>query len=413
MSVLETHSCQSSYRRLQYVFNELPHNTKNTKQRVLCCSGQNIRMLHDSNGQLSNVQSGYYLEKQYQKVLRRAHNPNRRYQVQSMIISFDPSEFDAEPEHLSVQAQQALKLAQNFVHKYFGDTQCVMAVQSDGDGGKLHIHILFNTVKPSGKTVATNRFNINKLRSQMDNIMEHDFQRITGRRWSNPIRNQEQRHDIDNLTNRSQWQRYLKKLINQIKGEANSIDEFIHKLSAHEVSVKGRAHGTAWTYSATIHTLKGNRILKVRDFYQRRDKLTGEIKSTRGLGRNFSKESLVKYFKLKQHVDSKKKEEITNGSRKKDEQLLKLKTMAADARARVRRQQRINTIQSKQFDATKAEEQKQKAQRNRQEAGRNHQYQGQHPSDRRIGRQTGYGKPRTVLSKAQRRHQPETGGPEF
>ena len=51
-------------------------------------------MLHDNDGRISVTQNGAYLERQFRTVLKRAHNPKRRYQAQTIIISFDPSEFD-------------------------------------------------------------------------------------------------------------------------------------------------------------------------------------------------------------------------------------------------------------------------------------------------------------------------------
>ena len=94
MSILKTHSCQSSYNRLSYVFNEAPHSYRKTDKRVLATTGFNIKMIHDADGSISNTQNGAYLEKQFRVTLKRAQNPQRRYQAQTIIIYFDPSEFD-------------------------------------------------------------------------------------------------------------------------------------------------------------------------------------------------------------------------------------------------------------------------------------------------------------------------------
>ena len=42
MSILQTHSCHSSYNRLKYVFNEPAHSYRKTTKRVLAASGFNI-----------------------------------------------------------------------------------------------------------------------------------------------------------------------------------------------------------------------------------------------------------------------------------------------------------------------------------------------------------------------------------
>ena len=119
LAVLNSTACQSSYGRLSYIFNQTAHNTIKTSHRVLACSGTNINMLHTPNGHLSTLQSGAYLEKQFHQSLRRAYNPKRKYQAQSIIISFSNEEFDT--SDLNKQATQALQLVQGYVYQHFGD----------------------------------------------------------------------------------------------------------------------------------------------------------------------------------------------------------------------------------------------------------------------------------------------------
>lgn len=353
MSILQTHACRSSYNRLRYVFNEPAHTNHKTNKRVLAATGFNIKMLHDIDGRIASVQNGAYLEHQFRTVLQRAHNPKRRCQAQTIIVSFDESEFDT--SNLELQSKQALQLVQHYVHQHFADCQSVIAVQSDGEGGKLHVHVVMNTIKPSGKTVATNRFNINKLRRDFDREMQTNYQKITGHQWTNPIHNQTNRQDIHNLVTKSEWQQNLKQLINQVKAEVQNVAEFLSKLKLHSVTVTERQHGRAWTYHQTVTTKTGTRELKVRDFYQRVDKRTGEIKSTRGLGQSFSKVAIESYFNRKKE----KERENQSDERREDNELEKLRAMETDAKTRVQRQRRINQIAQQQLQkATHDEERK-------------------------------------------------------
>lgn len=350
LSVLETHSCRSSYKRLQYLFQEPPHSTKKTLQRVLACDGFNIKLLHDSNGRITNVQNGAYLERQFMSNLRKAHNPKRKYQAQTLIISFSEDEFDT--SDLNLQAKQALVLVQHFIHQHFADAQSIIAIQADSEGGKLHAHVVFNTIKSNGRTIPTNRFNIHKLRSSFDREMINNYQFVTGHRWTNPIHNQQERQDVNNLTTRSEWQQNLKKIIAQVRCEVNSLKEFIRRLNDAGITVTERQKGSAWTYHQTVH----GKSYKVRDFYQRVDKQNGEVLSTRGLGQTFTKSYLTGYFKQKEV------EEDTNERRQsKDEEFEKIKTMARDARIRTARQQRLNQLNRQRSEAAKAEEQKQRS----------------------------------------------------
>ena len=352
LSVLETHSCRSSYKRLQYLFQEPPHSTKKTLQRVLACDGFNIKLLHDSNGRITNVQNGAYLERQFMSNLRKAHNPKRKYQAQTLIISFSEDEFDT--SDLNLQAKQALVLVQHFIHQHFADAQSIIAIQADSEGGKLHAHVVFNTIKSNGRTIPTNRFNIHKLRSSFDREMINNYQFVTGHRWTNPIHNQQERQDVNNLTTRSEWQQNLKKIIAQVRCEVNSLKEFIRRLNDAGITVTERQKGSAWTYHQTVH----GKSYKVRDFYQRVDKQSGKVLSTRGLGQEFTKSYLTSYFKQK----DKEVEEDTNERRQsEDEEFEKIKTMARDARIRTARQQRLNQLNRQRSEAAKAEEQKQRS----------------------------------------------------
>ncbi|WP_251573985.1 relaxase/mobilization nuclease domain-containing protein [Limosilactobacillus agrestimuris] len=405
MSVLETHSCQHSYNRLKYIFNEPAHSYQKTSRRVLATTGFNIRMLHNRSGRISTTQSGAYLEHQFKDNLQRAHNPQRRYQAQSIIVSFDPSEFDT--INLQRQSQQALQLVQLYVQKHFADAQSVIAIQADGSGGKLHAHILINTIKPNGKTVPTNRFNIHKIRKDFDQMMYDNYQYITGQPWSDPIHNNLQyRQDQNNLTSRSAWQASLKKLINQLKQEATSIKSFLVKLSDHGVTVTERQHSQAWTYHQYVKTEHGTKELKVRDFYQRVDKRTGEVKSTRGLGKDFTKSALEHYFQPSQQDETEEdKHDIDETS-----ELVKLKTMAADARFRARQKQSINQLNRQRLQAAQVEEQKQRAQRQTRENQRKRREERRFEE---LSRQRRRRQAARRRQSEQRTSQKSTGGPEL
>ena len=399
MSILQTHSCHSSYNRLKYVFNEPAHSYQKTDKRVLAATGFNIKMLHDNDGRISVTQNGAYLERQFRTVLKRAHNPKRRYQAQTIIISFDPSEFDT--SDLKAQSQQALQLVQHYVRKHFADCQSAIAIQSDGEGGKLHAHVVMNTIRPSGKTVATNRFNIQKLRKDFDEEMQTNYQKVTGRQWTNPIHNQSNRQDIHNLTTKSEWQQQLKELINQIKVKVDNIADFLKQLEQHGVTVTKRQKGKAWTYHQVVTTRTGRRELKVRDFYQRVNKKTGEIKSTRGLGQSFSKSEIEHYF------NKKKEKENQNYDRRENNGLEKVKTMAADAKVRIQRQRRINQIDQQRLEKATHDEERKAA---KQKARLSNQEQRQTRGTKRVSRQATKSK-REGRSKQPRRSK-EIEGPE-
>lgn len=384
MATLMSNACRSSYGRLTYVFNQSAHNTTKTSHRVLACSSINIKMLHNPDGTLSLVQSGAYLEKQFHNSLKRAFNPKRKIQCQSIIISFSNNEFDT--TNLSEQASQALQLVQGYANEFFDDAQSVSVVQADGNGGRLHVHLLINAVNPSGRTIATNRFSVYKMRRNLNDYLNHNFERVTGRKWENPFEKTENRKDLDNLSSRSIWQEQLKKTIALVKTEVDNVKDFLNKLSQLGITVTERQQGKSWTYHSTIKTAKGTKKVSARDFYQRIDKNTGQVLTTRGLGQAYTKQSLEAYY---QRMLSKQKEilpletpphhtrkEVDNNVRNKEEreQLAKIKTRAAEARAQITRQREINQLNLRQLAAAKAEEQRQQQQAER-KAGQAHRQQ--------------------------------------
>ena len=384
MATLMSNACRSSYGRLTYVFNQSAHNTTKTSHRVLASSGINIKMLHNPDGTLSLVQSGAYLEKQFHNSLKRAFNPKRKIQCQSIIISFSNNEFDT--TNLSEQASQALQLVQGYANEFFDDAQSVSVVQADGNGGRLHVHLLINAVNPSGRTIATNRFSVYKMRRNLNDYLNHNFERVTGRKWENPFEKTENRKDLDNLSSRSIWQEQLKKTIALVKTEVDNVKDFLNKLSQLGITVTERQQGKSWTYHSTIKTAKGTKKVSARDFYQRIDKNTGQVLTTRGLGQAYTKQSLEAYY---QRMLSKQKEilpletpphhtrkEVDNNVRNKEEreQLAKIKTRAAEARAQITRQREINQLNLRQLAAAKAEEQRQQQQAER-KVGQAHRQQ--------------------------------------
>ena len=386
MAILESNAIHSSYQRLSYLFNEPAHNVAKTDQRVLACGGINIHMLHDSNGNLTPQQNGAYLEKQFRQNLKLAFNPKRQYQAQSIIISCSSQEFNT--SNLDQQARQLLQLTNGFANKYFGDCQVVIAIQADGgqgQSGKLHAHLLINAVKPRHgttkrtQTVPTSRFSVNHLRNRLDDYLENHFERVTGRQWPGPINSHYSRQDLDKLPTKASWQKELKQVINEVKQQVTTVKDFLSKLNQHGITVTERGKQKQWTYHLMVNTKHGSKERRIRAFYQRKDKKSGQVIATRGLGTNYTRQGLEKYWQkqsafLKQHESQdeythqhkfkKRKEASTDEeSKSQSEQLEKLKTIARDAKARANQQQLARSINLRQLRAEEAKESKQGAKR--------------------------------------------------
>lgn len=380
MAILESNAVRRSYQRLTYLFNEPAHNSTKTQKRVLACGGININLLHDGNGHITTQQNGAYLEKQFRSNLKFAFNPKRQYQAQSIIISCSEKEFDT--TDLNTQANQLMQLVNGFAQKYFLDCQVVIAVQADGgqgQSGKLHAHLLINAVMPRhgtttrAKTVPTNRFSVKKLRKQLDSYLSENFEYVTGRQWPGPVNSQYLRQDMNDLPNKAAWQLELKQTINEIKRQVSSIKDFLSRLKQQGITVTERGKTKQWTYHLTVDTTHGPKERKIRAFYQRIDKKNGNVLATRGLGTAYTKQGLEKYWEshLSKHQNIENlpnykpiRKEVNNNEQKsneQDEQLEKLKTLAADARAAAAQKQLRQHLNFEQLKRAKAEERKQYA----------------------------------------------------
>lgn len=393
LAVLNSTACQSSYGRLSYIFNQTAHNTIKTSHRVLACSGTNINMLHTPNGHLSTLQSGAYLEKQFHQSLRRAYNPKRKYQAQSIIISFSNEEFNT--SDLNKQATQALQLVQGYVYQHFGDAQSVSCVQCDGDGGKIHVHLLINTVKTNGKTVPTNRFSVYRMRRDFNKYLERNFQLVTGRKWSNSFNKASPRKDAKEIITRSSWEQQLKQTIDQVKQEVCNVVDFINRLSTIGIQIKERGKKKRWTYTQIIPDKNGKpKLHRVRAYYQRKDK-AGHVLSTRGLGQSYTRQGLEDYWRQQLEkeqeimpVQSHYRKEVKANDRKdvqtEREELIKIRTLARDAQtAANQRQQRIR-LNLQHIQTTEAEERKQ---RNKSQAGSTNPRRGNQSRSKSISQQ--------------------------
>lgn len=205
---------------------------------------------------------------------------------------------------------------------------------------------------------------------------------------------QQKRKDLASLPSKSAWQKYLKSLIDVVKTKTTSVKEFLEELAENGVTVTERQHGQSWTYHQKAQLKNGIKELKTRDFYQRKDRKTGEIISTRGLGQLYSKRIIEQYFEQKQR---------RSGLKNDDEGREKVKTVKQDAAAN----RQSNKQPSVQFTTAKVE----KSQPRNQHQARLLNRQSNPPirhGNRRRAEET-----RRKIPKATSRTKPEIGGPEL
>lgn len=285
---VKSNSSTTSWGRLKYIYDDPAHD--GTEHRVLAVTGDNIRLWGSDSPYPS--QSGYYLNQQFKAVRQRAWNKHKRHQAQHMILSFSESEFSTDdPERLSQEADQVNELVQGFMEEFFSDSQWVSAVQCDGEGHKLHAHVLINSIDVNGKCVQTNKFSVSTLRREWNRYLDANYFRVTGHAYFNPFKTNEPGKKVTPKG----WQADLKKTLDWAKQTAHSIKEYLNLLKSKEVTVTERNKRGDWSYHLTVNGKEKH----VRDFYQRLDRKTKLVKATRGMGAEYTPKELNKYFNFK------------------------------------------------------------------------------------------------------------------
>lgn len=323
----------NAYGRLKYLFDEPAHD--GSAHRVLGTNGSHV-YLWGPRGQPYPAQSGYFINQQFKMIRHRAMNKQKRQQAQHLICSFSDHEMPTDnPDNINVEVDQINQLVGGFMKQYFPQTQWVSAIQADGqEGHKLHCHILINSVQPNGKCVRTNEFSVNRLRHEWNNYLKEHYLEVTGHVYANPFDN----NKPGKVVKPQGWQAALKETLRWARDKAISIEEYVGLLKAKGLTVTSRNKKGDWSYSVTVSGKKKT----VRDFYQRRDRKSGLVKSTRGVGQDFTPLELRKYFKQKQKNET--KEASTN-----EEEYQQYDGRSERFDESRRRQQRFNAYVAKQL----------------------------------------------------------------
>ncbi|MCI1699188.1 relaxase/mobilization nuclease domain-containing protein [Liquorilactobacillus nagelii] len=307
MVYVKSNSSTAAWGRLKYIFDESAHD--NSEQRVLAVTGNNIRLWGGSDNPHAE-QSAYYLNQQFKRIRHRAWNKHKRHQAQHMILSFSESEFPINsPDTLSLEYRQINRLIKGFMEMYFPNSQWVSALQKDGIGSHhLHAHVLINAVKIDGKCVRTNNFKVFRLRSQWNKYLEDNYLSCTSHIYVNPFHKNNPRKAMKFKG----WQKQLYQTLEWAREAAKSIEEYLYLLKGKGVTVTERNKHGDWSY----HMIFNDKPKTVRDFYQRIDRKSGQVKTTRGMGQAYTPISLKKHFKEEKQKETGKNEEIKTCSKR-------------------------------------------------------------------------------------------------
>lgn len=321
MVVPKTIRTRNSFGLISYIVDDPPHTTNLVHQRNLLIDGKNLAK--DYHGKFNSLLT----ESQFYASRIASHKRDKATQAYHLIFSFSDQEFPLtdDPKILHKQAVQARNIVKSFLSDQLEpNSQYLLAVQRDGEGKKLHVHVALNTILTNGRTLNTNDLSIlqkhvrvktpegNKIKTKpglfanLQNYMAKNFKNLTGRDYT-PVhmraldgvgkQNQlnVQRGDMHYVKERGarSWREDLKSQIKDVIKQARNLDDFKAKMeSVYGVRVADRESkitklddGTkvtrpAFTYQIMATHKDGTQYVKhaVRDF-----RITSKY-TVRGLG---------------------------------------------------------------------------------------------------------------------------------
>lgn len=214
MSITKCLNRKNSRALIKYLLDAKPHDTGLVNHRNLLVTGQNLETFPGRfNGEF--IQQSYqspFVANQFAEAQRlsTASKKGKKKDVQAfhLIVSFSDTEFPPDGNQQK-EAEQAAKLTKGFLSKQLPpDSQYLMAIQRDGKGHKLHVHVALNSVQINGKVIRRQYLHqkdwdyITKdgkhvhepgLASNMDKYLEANFQRVTGREFQPVVPSTENR----------------------------------------------------------------------------------------------------------------------------------------------------------------------------------------------------------------------------
>lgn len=252
-------SSKSSFNLVHYILDGEAHNKRFTNDRNLYVNGHNVFTDYQ------NKFNSNYIASQFYAVRKVAGKTKKRTQVFHNIYSFSDEDFPptTDKKELQKQAKQAYELVNGFLGKQLPkDSQYLVGIQRDGDGGKLHAHVAINSVLLNGKVLDTNKLSLlnevhvkqkNKQKTRIvgkgvfekiQDYLSSNFQKVTGRSYKRIER------DLGNLKSASSeqaerrkqgssWKEDLKQRIIAVASSVDNLSDFKTQLNdVYGVTVK-------------------------------------------------------------------------------------------------------------------------------------------------------------------------------
>ena len=253
---------------IDYVLQERGHYKERRNEYV---TGVNLML----NGDVSITEQ---MEQYWNK-----SSAQNKTQVRRVVISFSEKEFDPENPESVLRASE---LCRDGLAELYPDRQILVCAQTDGKGGKLHIHGLVNNVSMTdNKGLGAGKTGFYYLKREMNRYMqEHGVELDSGKEHGKMRETQTER--VFKEAQLYSWKDDLLERVKQAREASTNYEQFIDELNNRDIEYDdSKKHNTFVLTDTEAY---------VQDFGKEPDKVFKSRGKT--LGEEFTKEALHEHF---------------------------------------------------------------------------------------------------------------------
>ncbi|MBE5844113.1 MAG: hypothetical protein E7302_08000 [Butyrivibrio sp.] len=232
------------------------------------------------------------ITKQMQRYWKKASD-RHTIQIRRVIISFSEKECDKNDE---LRKQQLMDMVKDGLKEMYPDRQILLALQSDGKAGKVHIHALINDVSMTDyKGIKSNENNFFYLKEHLNAHMEKSGLILDyGKKRQKGSKSDYQKYLEDN--GKYSWRKDLEMRVSGALDAADSYDGFMK-----ELELRGVRYNDSAKRKYNSYTLEDYSLLDKYKMPHPKKKMTARGDK---LGERFGKEALKTHFARKELNDN-------------------------------------------------------------------------------------------------------------
>lgn len=265
MAVVKVFSRAHARNLLKYMIDNPAHDNDNgVKTRSL---GVKTLNMDDSVGTGVDYALQFAAVRETATAHGRSDKTNKRIQAHHVIVSFDKNELGQSDDDVTA----ALTLSADIAQQLAPGCQAVISVQGDGKSGLTHSHIALNSVQLDGKSLQTNNVTRSHVINVVNNTLETEYQRVTGKPYTMPDALRDKPGPIVTAFEKQKrergeyvWKDDLRARIDRVLATATGSGDYRRGLRDNGVSVKHTKSTTTYLFDDANGTARRARAVRKR-----------------------------------------------------------------------------------------------------------------------------------------------------